>query len=266
MTNINKLEDWYVKNYGEIKAPKRLTDIIPSGKTLFFGTSGIGKTYSLIKHLNRHNIKPLLLDFDNNCKVDGLDFSLIGGVEYIKASALHSRDNRILNAKHRLVDILFKDSTEMQMEYMPKREYLVSSAGHNALEERVYPKLTKEQIDKYEDLLYGDDESGNIFHLENETIIIDTVAKALFSFDDFIEFEKFINKLLKQNNNVIVVAHTKRHLNTEVADIDEVFANHCDCQLQLIANETITKKKTVYLNVKKLRGYKGETMIKDWER
>jgi len=51
----------------ETKPYELIGSLIPKGKiTLLHGRSGSGKTYSLLSFLNKHDIEPIYLDFDDN--------------------------------------------------------------------------------------------------------------------------------------------------------------------------------------------------------
>ena len=52
-------------------AMETIGELVPVNKvTLIHGRSGCGKTMSILKYLNTHNIEPVLIDFDTN---DGID-------------------------------------------------------------------------------------------------------------------------------------------------------------------------------------------------
>jgi len=283
MTQGQILEKWYVEKHGELKAPERLTELFAKGKTLLYGASGAGKTYSAIKHLNRNKITPILIDFDNNYKPDGIEFNYIGGKEFIdgffhvpeSAKREHRKEQ---NAE---IDLLNEKITDVTAKYFDKYkeseskrlgysvDYVINDFQIRATSE-MFPELEniilelEYQISIIEDVKVKPIE--NIFKIENEVLIIDTCAKALTHFKDFNGFEHFVNMLLKLGNDIVLIAHTNLKGNDKVPDIDEVFANHCDCKLELNRDITKTKGEDVYLIVRKLRGNKGQHTIKNWER
>ncbi len=61
-----------------IKKFSRIGNLIPVGKlTLITGLPGTGKSYSTIKFLNKHDIKPLYLNLDES-DIDDLDVTMYG--------------------------------------------------------------------------------------------------------------------------------------------------------------------------------------------
>lgn len=279
--NPTTLEALSLKTHGNTYQLEMITDIIPKGKTLLYGDSGVGKTHSIIKHLNRHKKKPVLLDFDFNKKVDDLDAYFVDGVFYL--NAIRGNGNVELIKERRLLNI-------------EKREYLeprIKEAQSRMADLYTYKSHTYEQVDKafiadsYFANKYGDDEKviDYMYHFEDELkhrmelkglnydmnlkdqiIIIDTSVRAVSHFADFARFEAFINRLLRDGNDVILISHSHINGNKKVPDIDEIFANHVDCRLRLNKDILKTKATDVYLVVEKLRGYKGADIIKGWER
>ena len=290
------LENMTVEKFGDAFEPKMVTDLVPVGKTLIYGESGSGKTYGIIKHLNRHQIKPVLLDFDHNKRVDNLDFYFVDGAFYLEKTAKVITDIKkeavnlaYKSIKDRVIDILenaksrlpngdkrkiepygfFEKDNYKELKDMWNQDYLVNAAKDMGLEyelEGIYTDIHifNGLIDEIIEELSKSKPTS--YHLQNETVIIDTCANALKHFDTFAEFESFVNRLLRDENNVVLVAHSSSKGNRQTPDIDEVFANHVDCKLELNRDITKTKGEEIYLIVKKLRGYKGNHTIKNWER
>jgi KaiC/GvpD/RAD55 family RecA-like ATPase len=292
------LENMTVEKFGDAFEPKMVTDLVPVGKTLIYGESGSGKTYGMIKHLNRHQIKPVLLDFDHNKRVDNLDFYFVDGAFYLEllrnsgaATTSKSAEDEVReNIRALLEDIFYEvqdntynDSVRyMTYEEFERSKYKLLSKSRDDFDVAVTTLNGRDGKD-YEDML--ENAIGNIdnfdieveeiknnnknetsYILQNETVIIDTCANALKHFDAFADFETFDNRLLRDGNNVILVAHSSSKGNKQIPDIEQVFANHVDCKLELNRDITKTKGEEVYLIVKKLRGYKGTPTIKNWER
>lgn len=76
---------------------------------------------------------------------------------------------------------------------------------------------------------------------------------------DIIEFSKY-------EKTVIVIAHTIYYSGKGVVpEVDFQWSNHLGCRLHL--HKDILKTKTnCYLEVEKLRGYKGDDVIEHWMR
>ena len=276
MTQGQKLEQWYIKNYGELKAPETITDVIAKGKTLIYGNSGAGKTYSTVKHLNKNKIIPILLDFDNNPKIDDLEFSAIDGGVFVNQFRGLINQDYLKEEKELIKNKLKKLTTEYFTIYKttinPTSETHKLSVPSDKMMNTMFMKyplfddLHDELMTEMREINEKGLDKDSIFFIQKQVIIIDTCAKALTHFETFEKFELFINVLLRFNNDIILIAHTHNQGNKQVPDLDEVFANHCDCKLKLNNDITKTKGSEVYLTVEKLRGYKGDIILKNWER
>lgn len=96
----------------------------------------------------------------------------------------------------------------------------------------------------------------------NKVVIIDTWQMFLSNGGSI----KDIQKIIDNNNTVIVVAHNKPiATKQDIPDIDHKFANHFGSKLWL---ERKILKSTVHYNlhILKCRGYKGKPVISNWER
>lgn len=269
-----ELEQWYIEKTGSLKEVKTLTDLIAKGKTLIYGASGAGKTYSTIRHLNRSNITPLLIDFDNNCKIDNLEFNFVGGAELLKE--LRNNSKQEVKVDQTLVDKLKEEreqilKNKLQELHDDDRYTGTDNMAGFMIDEAIRndKKFDKDIVNiemKINEAKSGKRSEKVYMWPRSQVVIIDTCAKALIHFSEFSKFEIFINMLLQFGNDVILIAHSHNQGNKQVPDLDEVFSNHCDCKLKLTRDITKTKGEEVYLTVEKLRGYKGETIIKNWER
>lgn len=285
--NPKKLEQLSTEKLGTTYEPKMLTDIIPKGKTVLYGDSGAGKTYSIIKHLNRHKIKPTLLDFDFNKKVDDLDFYFVDGKFYLKATLGNGNHDKVrekqllLKEKRDYLEPLVIEAQRRMSVGMERKSLNYNDIDLKDFIQDCYFKNTikdiedaDQKINEYvymfeEELKHRMESKGLDYdmNLKDEVIIIDTAQKALANFKEFWKFENFINILTNNGNDVILITHSHVVRNKKVPDIDEVFCNHLDCKLQLNRDILKSKKEAeVYLIVEKLRGYNGEGLIKGWER
>lgn len=258
MPNIlQALEKAYIKSTGGTKKLKTLTDVIPYGTTIFYGRSGAGKTYSIIKHLTKNKINPLMLDFDNNYKLD-FDYYHIDGKWFYeqikKAKALRDKPfNDVLkfmkNNKKRVGGEVIHDDKLYE--------------NYTRYENEVLPFLSDELKEEYNSLFdaYATQEPPTK-KLRNKTIIIDTYAMALQVLKN--GFNELIKHLKEQDCNIIIISHEtgERGKDTEV---DEIFANHADGRLRLHRDITKTKQDT-YLVIEKKRGHQGDNILFDWER
>lgn len=271
-----ELGKWYEENYAPMREVELLTDLIPKGKTLVYGQSGAGKTVSVIKNLNRYGIKPFLVDFDKNVRIRDIDFSYIDGSVFVNGlrgtGNINKNNNLVVELKDKIDNRLEEIYIEIANRQNPtlKKEMLESGISDEFVDR--YTKTDEIIIDILKQIDNIENENKTRFLIKNETIIIDTCTNALLNFPSnekyksMERFNKFIDLLLQLGNNVILMAHSKRFLNTEVPDFDEVFVNHCDARLHLNVTMNKSKEAEYYLFVKKLRGYTGKTMIKNWER
>jgi hypothetical protein len=58
------LEQFIIKEWNKVEFIANV--FVKNGINLLYGPSGVGKTISTMKAINRDNIKPILIDFDNN--------------------------------------------------------------------------------------------------------------------------------------------------------------------------------------------------------
>ena len=131
----------------------------------------------------------------------------------------------------------------------------------------IYSNLVALHIDGHK-LIEGIKENGYkaVKELKNKTIIMDTYAllQLALSGEDTIEFIQNIESLF--NPTLIIIAHTTMFAGkANVPDVDNIFANHVACRLQLFKN-VLAKRVDIYLEVEKLRGYKGLSKIDNWMR
>ena len=283
---FKNLENLTIKKFGSIELSEPLTDVIPKGVTIVYGASGSGKTYSVIKNLNRYNIEPLLIDFDNNTKLDNLSFALVDGKYFVNGFRQSVKkvvkNSLLIEAEEKLANFI---NTESKKIYTRMGDTNRESNDVHCWEDvaKDFTKYMHDALcDKEYDILENDvyqysgiykptiDTSSN-FIFKDEIVIIDTYVKAVDTFEDdekirnYERFEMFVNQLSK-NNSVIIVCHSKRFLNTEVADCREEFVNHCNGRLHLNKSSTRTKNTEYWMVIEKHRGYKGNDIIKNWER
>lgn len=247
-----------------------ITDLVDNGINLLYGESGVGKTYSMIKHLNQNNIKPILVDFDNNKKIDDLDYYQIDGEFFVE-----NYDELILNKMQRLkLDQAIENiKSSIKSFYSGKPIpsdftkvtscYDFDELYYFAIRNKIYDDIKLENLKaykkEYDDLIKDQ-------QIQNEVIIIDTYKMALFYFDDdMIKLKEFLDKLLSKRNTIILIAHTNGTVAGSI-DMDLIFANHCDSKLKLARSQTKTKGADYTLFIEKLRGYKGKTVIENWMR
>ncbi len=195
-----------------------LADLIPNGKTILYGQSGVGKTFSILKHFNKNKIKPILLDFDNNPKYD-FDYYHLDGVSVMKE----------FFAKYH------RDKIDSDCDLMDSNIPLI--------------------IDTYAML----DKCLNSIPLKAD-LASDELMSNIEMLDIFIE--RF---MLYPDDAIIFIAHTKNSRTDTHPDIDDIFANNCDCKLRLVHD--ISKKiNDVYLIKEKSRLSSGDNIIWEWER
>jgi DNA repair ATPase RecN len=269
--NIKTLTKQYQEQNGIPKTAKLLTDVIPKGKSIITGASGVGKTYSLIKHLNRFNIKPVLIDFDNNGLIDSLDYHFIDGYWLKK----HLR-NKVKDIKIEIKDLETQSKNYMLELFNTKYYKLLSEDDRKTInvDEFVTAKMTEDEEDvlnNFDSKLFNlnldmEEIVKNEIIIENETIIIDTYAKAVNEFGGADTLFRYIDRLIENGCDVVIVSHTKKSGNKDITDVEEIYANHCDGRVHLYTNTTKTKGTETYLIIEKLRGYKGNMMIKEWMR
>jgi len=284
--NLKQLQEMQEQK-GNINNIELLTDVIAKGTTIFYGNSGAGKTYSVLKHLNRFKIKPLLVDFDNNPRLTNFDyyhfdgalffdnFNVSGNVEKIddikKIKAIHSKLDALLAIMYKEYPIPDVGGfINRAVTIKDKHNILIGKYAKNINFEEdhiFYIKTLTEKIDKII-IVENNIEENNYLDedLENETIIIDTYQQALKYVNGIDNLIEIVNKLLRLNNNVIIIAHTTGERD-KYLDMNMHFANNCDCKLKLNRDITKTKEPETYLTIEKLRtGGEYETMIKNWER
>jgi len=164
-----------------------------NGINLIYGESGVGKTVSSVKALNKENLIPILLDFDDNDSPisQNIEFIHINGTKYIKNKSTAT-----------------------------------------------IPTNTIVIIDTWE-----------MFLANNGTI-------------------EDIKRIRNNNNTVIIVAHSKDiATKRDIPDIDPKYSNHFASKLFLEYKPKTTKADESFnLIIKKLRGYKGSRIIKNWMR
>lgn len=102
--------------------------------------------------------------------------------------------------------------------------------------------------------------------LSNKVFVIDTYAMAnnyiSVTTENSQNIQSLCSFLTGANSTVVVIAHSRTD---GKPDVDTVWANHLGCKLHL--RKDILKTKTnVYLEVEKLRGYKGKDIVPDWMR
>jgi hypothetical protein len=269
MKNFMAMQKKYIEKCGEIKTPDMITDIIPSGVTVMYGASGVGKTYSLVKHLNRNGIKPILIDFDNNSKVaEELDVEYADG--YWQINMIRESIDRRLKAQEDARNELIKKMREFLTNVdRSNKEKKIENYLENGIDKFKTDYPEAEWFNEYWHPLRDAIANNKIlksvesfYDFENQYVIIDTYAKSKSVFDED-EFVYFVNNLKSKNNNIAVIAHSTGERDKYV-DMPEVFVNHADCRLKL--HKDISKKvNDQYLIIEKLRGYKGEPIIKNWE-
>lgn len=110
----------------------------------------------------------------------------------------------------------------------------------------------------------------NIVIPKEQVIIIDTWAMFTKSLDDC-NMEKILDEL-KYKNTLIVIAHSKDlATKDDIADVPEELLNHFEGKMFLYydkgSSRSSTKRLPAYiLEIKKLRGYKGNRKIVNWMR
>lgn len=97
--------------------------------------------------------------------------------------------------------------------------------------------------------------------------IIDDYALCFKYLDNNLSIFKRLIKTIKEDNNssVIIMSHETGERGA-YSELDSVFHNHADGRFHLKRDITKTKGIENYLIVDKSRAYKGEAIIKDWER
>ena len=122
---------------------------------------------------------------------------------------------------------------------------------------------------KLADDLFGDDKelAGSILkELVDRVVVIDTYAMTKLHLESVKKVHSFIDALNDNGCTVVVVAHTAYYSGKPAEpDVDMVWANHVACRLHL-HNEVKKTKIDIYLEVEKLRGYKGPALIYKWMR
>lgn len=268
---VEELQKKYLQECGEIKPREMVTDFIPNGVTVLYGAAGVGKTESLVKHLNKNKIKPLLIDFDGNEKlyVDG-KCNLVGGSWFIQNSRknyekiIKDKQDATNSIDKIIMDFAKKSSTEYKDAIFEKykrnnyKEFIQNKLG----------SLEEDDIEFFNDCMSVLSKKENIYEIfgvSDEVVIIDTYAYCIPHFEDNLNFHRFVNKLASGNKAVIVVSHETGERGSE-PEVDPVFANHAQAKLRLRLSLTKTKNEESYLMVEKLRGYNGNRIVENWER
>ena len=124
--------------------------------------------------------------------------------------------------------------------------------------------------DNFMECYNQDTKSELVEQLASKVFVIDTYAMAnnyiSTSTENRYNIQSLCTFLVEANSTVVVTAHTVYYSGKDhEPDVDTVWANHLGCKLHL--RKDILKTKTnVYLEVEKLRGYKGNDIVPDWMR
>jgi len=108
--------------------------------------------------------------------------------------------------------------------------------------------------------------SSNKIILRDRVVIVDTYHLASSFLGSDKKLHLFIDTLIKLGNTVIVLSHTNAFSGkADEPAVDIPWANHVACKLRLHRKIQANGEK-IYLEVEKLRGYKGDTFITNWMR
>lgn len=249
-----------------------VTDVIDSGITIVYGEAGVGKTISTIKNLNRYDINPLMLDFDRNTRdISGVEVRKVDGRFFIENFEAQINKSDFDKLEERMIskfNSVIEEHTNKDLQY---GAITFKRLKNSTIDSYDYIKkhhlLSEEHLKQAEKIILNEDDSkSKEEHIENEIILIDTYATAMYHFDnDITKFSEFVKKLEKRNNNIILIAHSHGERGREV-DVERVFANACDAKLRLERSQTRTKETTYTLFIEKLRGDMGKDKIENWER
>ncbi len=264
---------------------KFLTDLIPLNKrTILYGKRGCGKTGSIIKHLNRHKVTPLLVNYDGqqafNFKVD---YHILNGVDFYdefekdnlhRMNMLYENENQeFIDVKQSMVD--FIDEINSRIEKHNKNENNTSDQrdiffdGILDYEESItYSYLGKVQKDEWENLMldyrgYSPEKvKRELMSFKDETIVIDSYQMCIKHLVELDKLKDMVQFIINDGGTVIIIAHSDD--SSSVLQFDKTYADNSDCVLQLNFDMNKTRR-DVYLNVEKIRNYYGKRKIENWE-
>ena len=271
-----------MSNSFNYKVDKRemLTDVFPIGTTILYGESGAGKTTSTIRNLNRHKIKPILLDFDRNNFLSG-DFVHLDGYRFIdylmdknneNISLLKKHKVRLEKMQHILIDIYDKNiSTEDNpfLGFLPHELQKAVELYLSRYKDLVNTKQHEDFMLNYKFLMTDIFENVTSEDLiaSEQTYILDTYKMCIeYMKNDNRTFKNLIKLITKRaKSNLIIISHEVGERG-EHSELNYVLENHSDGKMRLKRDVTKTKGEEVYLLIQKSRGYNGVKNIKNWER
>ena len=260
------LEEKYISETGGVENTKLLTDVLPRGITILYGRSGCGKTKSLIKHLNRFDIEPIFLDFDNNGSFkDEFKYRHFNGEWYFKARAKALKNTPVAYLDNMMKQHSGKYVIPKKDIHQEHKEFMATDYGE--FEELVYP-LLEDSLKKQWDLAvkaYSSVDENPVNIIKGNVFIIDTYVKAMEYFIEVEKLKAYTDEIKRMGGSVVIISHETGERGADTG-VDEIFVNHADGRLRLLKDILKSKKTEIYLKVEKLRGYKGEDIIWDWER
>ena len=265
------------------KEYKFLTDIIPFNKrTILYGKRGCGKTGSIIKHLNRHNIEPLLINFDGQQGFPfKLDYQILNGIDFYAEFAndnlhrdgmLHENESsEFLSAKFELNEYLQDINDRIRVHNMDEdneQREMFEGTYLDYEESKSYSYLSQKQKREWDDLM--DDYHAykpkkakrDLFTFKDEVVIFDSYQMCMQYLVDLDKFKDMVQFIINDGGTVIIIAHSDD--SNSVLQLDKTYADNSDCVLQLNFDMNKTKR-DVYLNIEKIRNYYGKRKIENWE-
>lgn len=255
------------------EAYEYITPLIAKGKKhILYGEAGSGKTVSIIKHLNRHNIKPNVLDFDDNPPNFG-KYELYDGVKcfnaYLNKQTNESQKEakKLKDSRKTFNDVIFEHNggSSLREESTPSNWL---KAHGSIMQDKLKNKLGESLSDKIMCALSKvAQDCDNIEMRMKESsliqfqgvVIVDTFGIAQYKYGD--KVYKVFKKIISDGATLIIIAHTTEGGNL---DMERVFSNNCNVVMRL--NWDLSKNvDDRYLLVEKIRGYNGERKLLEWE-
>ena len=198
-----------MKNIHEYKKKEHqkmmLTPLIEESKiTLLHGESGSGKTMFAIKHLNKNNIIPLLIDFDDNeddeLKELGLKAENIDGEMFADDLMNKHSDKKILKDL-----VLIIDTWTLFCRYIGKEEIDAISILHKLSEEHSATIIILSHTVAFSGKEDKPDMDNNVYrHIKSRLYIRRTTLKSS------IEYDLIIEKLRGYNGTKLLNIRTEK--------------------------------------------------------